>query len=88
MTRLYSYDGSARMMHMRMLQSSRRPSSLVPAAVALVVCNLSTVAIFAQKPAAAAKPEGTSFLPWIIALGILFVVGITAFLNPKRSHLG
>ena len=41
----------------------------------------------AQKPATVAKPEGTSFLPWLISLGILVVVGATAFLNPKRSHL-
>jgi len=41
---------------------------------------------WAQKPVK--PPEGDSgILSWVIAAGIAVVVCVTAFMNPKRSHL-
>ena len=41
----------------------------------------------AQRTAQLPPPEGT-LLTWGVAAGLLVVVCLTAFLNPKRSHLG
>jgi hypothetical protein len=40
---------------------------------------------WAQKPIK--PPEESVTLQWVIAFGIIFVIAIAAFLNPKRSHL-
>lgn len=51
----------------------------------LLFC-LSSGAVFAQKPVKPPETEG-GVLPWVIALGLMVVIGVSAFLNPKRSHL-
>jgi len=54
--------------------------------VAAVFVHGSALSAWAQKPTK--PPEGDSgVLPWVIAAGIAVVICITAFLNPKRSHL-
>jgi len=48
---------------------------------------MSASTVLAQKPAGLAKDEG-GVIPWLIAGGIVILVCATAFINPKRSHLG
>ena len=54
-------------------------------ASAILVC-LSTSTAWAQKPS---KPPGDDSvtMQWTIAIGLMVVIGVSAFLNPKRSHL-
>jgi hypothetical protein len=50
------------------------------------VVHVAAASALAQQPAR--LPEGGSgVLQWVIAAGIGVIVCITAFLNPKRSHL-
>lgn len=49
------------------------------------LCTMSQTT-FAQAPARLLN-EGSSFLPWAISGGLILLVGIIAFINPKRSHL-
>jgi hypothetical protein len=41
---------------------------------------------WAQRPARLPEDE-SGILQWVIAAGIAVVICVTAFLNPKRSHL-
>lgn len=41
----------------------------------------------AQKPGIIPNEDPDSTTRWLILAGIVVVVAITAFLNPKRSHL-
>ncbi len=41
---------------------------------------------WAQTPTRPPETEG-AVLQWVIAGGLLIVIGISGFLNPKRSHL-
>jgi hypothetical protein len=41
---------------------------------------------FAQEPAKLPKDD-KGILQWVIALGLAIVVLVSAFMNPKRSHL-
>ncbi len=53
---------------------------------AILGVHLSAASVWAQTPGR--PPEaGSGILPWCIAAGIVLVVCITAFINPKRSHL-
>lgn len=53
---------------------------------AAVIVLGSVLPAWAQKPTR--PPEGDGgVLPWVVALGIAVVICVTAFLNPKRSHL-
>ncbi len=56
------------------------------AAASLVVFLASTSTAWAQKPI---KPPGDDSvtMQWTIAIGLVVVIGVSAFLNPKRSHL-
>ncbi len=57
----------------------------IPAATAgLIVLHTTAATAWAQKPVK--PPEESATLQWVIALGVMVVVGIAAFLNPKRSH--
>jgi len=42
--------------------------------------------VLAQTPSKV-PPDESVTLQWVIALGVMVVIGISAFLNPKRSHL-
>lgn len=54
--------------------------------IAAVIVHGSALSAWAQKPTR--PPEGDGgVLPWVVALGIAVVICVTAFLNPKRSHL-
>ncbi len=54
--------------------------------LAAVIVHVSALSAWAQK--LTKPPEGDGgILPWIIAAGIAVVICVTAFLNPKRSHL-
>ena len=54
--------------------------------IAAVIVHGSALSAWAQKPTK--PPEGDSgILQWVIAAGIAVVICVTAFLNPKRSHL-
>ena len=54
--------------------------------IAAVIVHGSALSAWAQKPTK--PPEGDGgFLPWVVAAGIAVVICVTAFLNPKRSHL-
>jgi hypothetical protein len=54
--------------------------------VAAAVVHASALSAWAQKPT---KPpeDDSGVLQWVIAAGIVVVICVTAFLNPKRSHL-
>ena len=62
--------------------TSRRWFCLLVAGLALV----SASPAFAQQPARLSGEESVT-LQWVIAFGIMIVIGVSAFLNPKRSHL-
>jgi hypothetical protein len=62
----------------------RRRLGLIAGPVALC---LSDGVAFAQQAARLPDEDG-GLLQWAIAAGIAGVVLVTAFLNPKRSHLG
>ena len=53
---------------------------------AAVVVHGSALSAWAQKPAKLAEDD-SGILQWVIAAGIAVVICVTAFLNPKRSHL-
>ena len=54
--------------------------------VAAAVVHGAALSAWAQKPTR--PPEDDSgILQWAIAAGIVVVICVTAFLNPKRSHL-
>ncbi len=45
-----------------------------------------TLSAWAQKPTKPIEGDG-GVLPWVIGAGIAVVICVTAFMNPKRSHL-
>lgn len=51
-----------------------------------VVVHGSAMSAWAGKPTKPLEGDG-GFLPWVVAAGIAVVICVTAFLNPKRSHL-
>ena len=57
-----------------------------PAVVAMLTVHMLAVSAQAQRTGKVPDEEG-GLLQWCIAAGIVLVVCITAFLNPKRSHL-
>ena len=57
-----------------------------PALVAMLAVHMLAVSAHAQRNGKLPEEEG-GLLQWCIAAGIVLVVCITAFLNPKRSHL-
>lgn len=58
----------------------------ITATIALTSFVVSTSTAWAQKPS---KPPGDDSvtMQWTIAIGLMVVIGVSAFLNPKRSHL-
>ncbi|MCO6438849.1 MAG: hypothetical protein J5J06_17275 [Phycisphaerae bacterium] len=54
--------------------------------VAIPVLHLSAAAAMAQTPARLPDEEGV-VVTWAIAAGIVVIVCLASFLNPKRSHL-
>jgi len=65
-----------------------RPRGSYPfvGAAALGVFFVTGNVAFAQRAATLPKEDG-GVLQWVVAAGIVFVICVTAFLNPKRSHL-
>ena len=58
----------------------------LPTIIAAVVVHGTAVSAWAQKPIRPPEDEG-GVLTWVVAAGIAVVICVTAFLNPKRSHL-
>ncbi len=54
--------------------------------VAAAAVHGAAFSAWAQKPARPAEDD-SGVLQWVIAAGIVVVICVTAFLNPKRSHL-
>lgn len=54
--------------------------------VAAVAVHAVAVSAWAQKPAKLTEDE-SGVMQWVIAAGIAVVICVTAFLNPKRSHM-
>lgn len=54
--------------------------------IAAVVVHGSALSAWAQKPIKPPEDDG-GVLTWVVAAGIAVIICITAFLNPKRSHL-
>jgi hypothetical protein len=54
--------------------------------VGVLAIHGTAVSAWAQKPARMPKDE-SALIPWAIAGGIIVLVCVCAFLNPKRSHL-
>ena len=54
--------------------------------VAGLVVHGAALSAWAQKPA---KPpeDDSGVLQWVVAAGIAVIICVTAFMNPKRSHL-
>ena len=57
-----------------------------PAVVAMLAVHMLAVSARAQQTGNLPEEE-SGLLQWCIAAGIVLVICITAFLNPKRSHL-
>lgn len=53
---------------------------------AVVTVHAATSEALAQKVATPTDEDG-GMLSWLIAAGIIVVVCLSAFINPKRSHL-
>ncbi len=49
--------------------------------------HLTAAAAMAQKQARFTDEDGSSILPFAISAGIVVLICIGAFMNPKRSHL-
>ena len=73
-----------RLFRLRMVGRSRRP--WVVLLVGLAVQFASTPA-WAQMPVHQMPEEESGMLPWGIAVGLAAIICVSAFLNPKRSHL-
>lgn len=43
--------------------------------------------LWAQEPGALPK-EDKGIVQWVVAVGLILLICASAFLNPKRSHLG
>jgi len=54
--------------------------------IAAIIVHGLAVSAWAQKPIKPPEDDG-GVLPWVVAAGIAVVICVTAFLNPKRSHL-
>lgn len=54
--------------------------------IAAVAVHGSALSAWAQRPTKPPEDE-SGILTWVIAAGIAIVICVTAFLNPKRSHL-
>ena len=52
----------------------------------VLAMHLGAACAWAQKPGRLGDDED-SLLRWGITVGIMVVIGLTAFLNSKRSHL-
>lgn len=57
------------------------------ASICGAVIQLSLPVAVAQEPGRL-PGEGRGWLPWAVAVGIVIVICVAGFLNPKRSHLG
>ena len=53
----------------------------------VVAMHLAASVAWAQKPGRLPGEE-RGWLPWAVAAGIIVIICIAGFLNPKRSHLG
>lgn len=55
--------------------------------ITLVVCAGfgSWAPALAQAPAKLTEAEGTA-ITWVVAVALVLIVSVTAFINPKRSH--
>ena len=56
----------------------------LPLAAVLTAFHLFAAQAWAQKPTK--PPDESATLQWVIALGVMVVASISAFMNPKRSH--
>jgi len=54
--------------------------------LAAIVVQAVAVPAWAQKPAKLPEDE-SGVMQWVVAAGIAVVICVTAFLNPKRSHM-
>ncbi|MCH8251891.1 MAG: hypothetical protein IID36_05500 [Planctomycetes bacterium] len=46
-----------------------------------------TSSVVAQTPARL-PPADKDFLHWLVGLGVVLLIAVAAFLNPKRTHQG
>jgi len=49
------------------------------------VVHVASTAAWAQEPCA--FTEGNGAFPWLITAGLLLLIAVSAFLNPKRTHM-
>jgi len=54
--------------------------------LAAVVVHAIALPAWAQRPAKPPEDEIT-VMQWVVAVGIAVVICVTAFMNPKRSHM-
>jgi len=54
-------------------------------AIAGCACSVLTQPALAQEPARIPEAEG-SVITWVVAVALILLVCVTAFINPKRSH--
>jgi glycosyltransferase involved in cell wall biosynthesis len=73
-----------RLFRLRMVGRSRRPWIVLLVGLAVQFAGASA---WAQRPVHQMPEEESSLLPWGIALGLAAIICLSAFLNPKRSHL-
>lgn len=61
-----------------------KPSKIL--VTTLIAFCVTSPSVWAQAQARLLN-EDASFLPWAIAGGLIVLIGVIAFINPKRSHL-
>ncbi|MBI4718302.1 MAG: hypothetical protein HY763_10890 [Planctomycetes bacterium] len=70
----------------RALSSAAGGRCHVVGGLAALFIHLGGSSAWAQRPAALPN-EASALTPWLVAAGVAVVIGFSAFLNPKRSHL-
>ncbi|HNQ21963.1 MAG TPA: hypothetical protein PKK06_02605 [Phycisphaerae bacterium] len=69
------------------MQRVRASRWVLACAVAGGALLLSPVVALAQKEASLPEKDN-GLIQWAVAAGIVILIAVVAFLNPKRSHLG
>ena len=59
----------------------------VAAAAALLLVHGTAASAYAQRLQEALPDDDDKFIRWGIAAGVIVIIALPAFLNPKRSHL-
>ena len=73
--------------HLRERLVQREAGPQVAAAAALLVVHGTAASAYAQRLQEALPDDKDKWIRWGIAAGVIVIIALPAFLNPKRSHL-